>query len=114
MKSFGLAGTNPCFGVCPLKSKRSQTSNPDNEETKTLRNVIRPLVLTPCIRGVVENAVNEKISTNLRSEKPKEISKIVNQAFQSWADVTASSQKKVIEEMSLEQASQSLQGDIKD
>ena len=99
-----------CFISPHIKSKRSQTSNPDNEETKTLRNVIRQELdaLTPCIRGVVENAVNEKIPTNLTSEKPKEISKIVNQAFQSWADVTASSQKKVIEEMSLEQASQSV------
>ena len=99
-----------CFISPHIKGTRSQSTKPDSEETKTLRNVIREELdaLTPCIRGIVEDSVSHTSSSNDSSEKPKEITKIVNQAFKSWADVTANSQKKVMEEMSLQQASQSV------
>ena len=35
MKSFGLAGTNPCFGVCPLKLKGSSVTEFSYSSNKT-------------------------------------------------------------------------------
>ena len=36
MKSFGLAGTNPCFGVCPLKPVASEEVIEEETVTKRL------------------------------------------------------------------------------
>ena len=101
-----------CFYSPYTRGTRTLSTSPSSADNRTLQVMLKEELhlMTPVIRVTVEDAMRRALPDNICSKE--DIKTLLddsnNKAVKSYAEVTATSQKKVIEEMSIAQASKTV------
>ena len=101
-----------CFH-CPLKrEEKSNSTVPTTPENRSLQLLIKEELnlINPVIRSTIKDAIRKALPAELctMSDVKDILEESTGKAIKSYADITATSQKKVLDEMSLAQASQTV------
>ena len=93
-----------CFISPHTRRQKTQTATPDSDDIRAIRNVVREELeaMTPVIRATVEDVV--KRSSPSKPPSMEHVEKAVTKAVKSYAEMTAQTQKKVIDELSASQS----------
>ena len=98
-----------CFVSPRAKGRSTSTTSPESAEVIAMRAIFKEELhqMSPVIKKNVEDAVRKALTDTSPNKElfDSSVTKAVDKAVKSYADITASSQKKVIEEISFAQAS---------